>query len=84
MATDRSEFSDFCDFVVQIRNSGGQHLTPEQSVEQFRAEQEKLRKFHERNAIAEEQMRRGEYRPLDLEALLNRVEQSVAEKGAGD
>jgi hypothetical protein len=76
-----SDFSQFCDFVVQIRNSGAADLTPEQSVQKFREEQEKLRIWNERNAIAQEQTRRGDYRPLDLDALLERVEQRLAKGG---
>jgi hypothetical protein len=79
-----SDFSLFCDFIVQIRNSGAADLTPEQSVQKFREEQEKLRIWNERNAIAEEQTRRGDYRPLDLDAVLERVEQRLANRGAAD
>jgi hypothetical protein len=78
-----NEFHQFVDFVAQIRDRGVNDLTPEQSVQQFRElqEQEKLRIFQERNAIAQEQTRRGDYRPLDLEALLRRVEDRVAKQG---
>jgi hypothetical protein len=74
-----SEFHQFVDFVAQIRDRGVKDLTPEQSVQQFRElqEQEKLRIFHERNELAAEQTRRGEAKPLDLEALLARVEARV-------
>jgi hypothetical protein len=77
-----SEFHQFVDFVAQIRERGVKDLTPEESVEKFREfqEQEKLRIFHERNAISEEQARRGEAKPLDLDALLARVEARVAKE----
>ena len=77
-----SEFAAFCDFVVRIHASGASDLTPEQSVEEFRAEQEKLRVWNERNAIAAEQTRQGDYRPLDVEALLARVEDQLTDHGA--
>jgi len=79
-----SDFSQFCDFVIQIRNSGAADLTPEQSVQKFREEQEKLRIWNERNAIAQEQTRRGEAKPLDLDAVMSRVRQRLAERGITD
>ena len=44
-------------------------------------EQEKLRRWHEGNRLAMEQSRQGLSKPLDLEALLERVERRVAQKG---
>ena len=81
-----TEFSQFVDFVAQIRDRGVKDLTPEQSVERFREfqEQEKLRIFQERNAIAQEQTRRGEAKPLDFDALMSRVRQRLAERGITD
>jgi hypothetical protein len=76
-----SDFQQFVDFVAQIRDRGDD-LTPEESVEHFREfqEAEKLRIFHERNEMAAEQTRRGDYRPLDLDSLLKRVEARVAKR----
>jgi hypothetical protein len=74
-----SDFSDFCDFIVQIRNTGAADLTPEQSVEKFRREQEKLRIWNERNAISEEQARRGEAKPLDVDAVISRLYARLAQ-----
>ena len=79
-----SDFSQFCDFVVQIRNSGAEDLTPEQSVQKFREEQEKLRIWNERNAISQAQADRGEAKPLDFDALWNRVSQRLAERGVAE
>ena len=79
-----SDFSDFCDFIARIRDAGTEGLTPEQSVEQFRRDQEKLRLWNERNAIAAEQTRRGEYGPLDVEAILSRVEQRLEHRGLAE
>lgn len=75
-----TEFAQFCDFIVHIRNSGPADLTPEQSVEKFREEQVKLRIWNERNAIAEEQTRRGDYRPLDDEAVIRRLYANLAKQ----
>lgn len=77
-----SDFSQFCDFVVRIRDAGADNITPEQSVEEFRLEQEKWRRWNEGNAISEAQARQGLYEPLDLEALLARVEQRINARGA--
>ncbi len=85
MATVSSnDFSQFCDFVVHIRNSGAVDLTPEQSVQKFREEQEKLRIWNERNAISEAQARRGEAKPLDDKAVIARVRQRLAQLGITD
>ena len=46
-----------------------------------RLEEEKSRRWHERNQIASEQSRLGLSGPLDLESLLARVEERVAEQG---
>ena len=75
-----SDFSQFCDFVVQIRNSGAADLTPEQSVQKFREEQEKLRIWNERNAISEAQARRGEAKPLDDDAVIRRLYANLAKQ----
>ena len=46
-----------------------------------RREEEKLRRWNERNRQAADESRRGLSKPLDLEAVLNRVETRVAEDG---
>jgi Arc/MetJ-type ribon-helix-helix transcriptional regulator len=46
-------------------------------------DQEKLRRWHEGNRMAIEQSRQGLSKPLDLEALLERVERRVTEKKQG-
>jgi hypothetical protein len=76
-----SDFSQFCDFVVKIRDAGADNITPEQSVEEFRLEQEKWRRWNEGNAVAQEQTRRGLYGPLDLDAMLARIEQRISARG---
>ena len=73
-----TDFNQFCDFLVQIRNSGAADLTPEQSVHKFREEQEKLRIWNERNAISEAQARRGEAKPLDDDAVIGRLYANLA------
>ena len=73
-----SDFNQFCDFLVQIRSSGAVDLTPEQSVQKFREEQEKLRIWNERNAISEAQARRGDAKPLDDDAVIGRLYANLA------
>jgi Arc/MetJ-type ribon-helix-helix transcriptional regulator len=46
-------------------------------------DEDKLRRWHEGNRIAMEQSRQGLSKPLDLEALLERVEQQVSAKERG-
>ncbi len=86
MSTDvsTSEFGQFCDFVIHLRDAGAKGLTPEQSVEEFRRDQEKLRRWHEGNAISEEQARLGLAKPLDDEAVIARVRARLAEQGIFD
>jgi Arc/MetJ-type ribon-helix-helix transcriptional regulator len=43
-------------------------------------ERERLRRWHERNEIAAEQSRMGLSKPLDLDAVLERVERRFAEQ----
>ena len=80
MATDASsnEFNAFCDFLSTLQSNGDCDLTPEQTVVQFRAYQEKMIAFQKNNQTAMEQSRQGLSKPLDLESLLSRVEQRIA------
>lgn len=43
-------------------------------------EQEKLHRWHERNQIAIEQSRLGQSTPLDIEAMLERIEERAAQQ----
>ena len=57
----------------QLRNGGADSL--EQLLSQWR----KFQRWNERNAISIQQSEQGLSKPLDLEAVLERVEQRVAE-----
>ncbi len=46
-------------------------------------EEDKLRRWHERNGIAIEQSQLGLSKPLDLEGILERVEERIAEQVQG-
>jgi Arc/MetJ-type ribon-helix-helix transcriptional regulator len=71
---------------VDARVGGGAYQTPDDLLrDAMRAldelDREKLRLFHEGNRIAIEQSRLGLSTPLDLPALLSRVERRVADAG---
>lgn len=79
-----SDFSEFCDYVVQLRQTGSGDLTPEQSVAKFRQKQEQLRRWHELNAISIEQTKNGQHGPLDDEAIIARLKARWAQAGITD
>jgi hypothetical protein len=58
----------------QLRNGGAD------SLEELRSAWRKFQRWNERNAISIQQSGQGLSKPLDLEAVLERVEQRVAEK----
>ena len=57
----------------QLRNGGAE------SLEELLSEWRKFQRWNERNAISIQQSEQGLSKPLDLEAVLERVEQRVAE-----
>jgi hypothetical protein len=79
-----SDFGEFCDFLTQLRNRGASNLTPEQSVQEFREHQEKLRRWNERNIESAAQAAAGQARSLDLNAMLKRVEGRLSQQGFAD
>lgn len=83
MATSASanDFLAFHDFVGTLVNRGRYDLTPEESVSAFRAYQQQLGQFQADNQLAIEQSKQGESKPLDVEALVGRVEARVAAHG---
>ena len=60
----------------RIADDGGD-ITPEDSVQEFRAYQAELQRFVEETHHAEQQSNNGEAKPLDLEALKQRVDSRV-------
>lgn len=76
MAVTEQDLDDFGRFAAeQLKNGGAE------SLQELAMEWEKLKRWHERNAISTEQSRRGLSKPLDLERVLDRVEQRVADQG---
>lgn len=61
--------------------NGGAEITPEDSVQEFRAYQAELQQFVEQTKHAQQQSENGEATPLDLEALRERVRQRAANEG---
>lgn len=72
-----NEFDAFYAFLGELRSQEVGPISPEESVNRFRESQAKLRKFHELNEVAATQSQSGLSKPLDLQAVLNRVEQRV-------
>lgn len=79
-----SDFGEFCEFVSQLREHGSNDVTPEQSVQEFRERQEKLRRWNERNAESIVQAEQGKAGPLDLDGLLSRVETRLGQRGTAE
>ena len=80
MATNvpQDEMQLFYDFLGQRLRNGGDSLTPEQSVGEFRAYQEELARFRQTIATAREQGASGQSKQLDVDALIERVSQRIA------
>lgn len=75
MATDASqeEIVDFYDFLGHRLENGGEDLTPELSVQEFRLYQQELRRFIDQTQPAIAESERGESKPFDVDALMERV-----------
>jgi len=72
-----TEMDQFYAFLGELRLSGETQLTPEESLQRFRENQEKLQRFHERNDISLRQSQQGLSQTLDLDAVLERVERRI-------
>lgn len=84
MATEvpQDEIQSFYDFLGRRLENGGSTLTPEESVREFRAYQEELTRLRLTIATAREQAARGEAKPLDVDALIQRVKHRIASENA--
>ncbi len=72
----------FYQFLGRRLDGGDADLTPEQSVHEFRLYQEEVARFLRETEPAA-QSRRGETRPLDVDAVMLRVQQRLQQQ-AGD
>ncbi len=57
-------------------------ITPEQSVQEFRAYQEELRRAQAELRESHEEFRQGKAKPLDVDALMARVRTRLARQGS--
>jgi hypothetical protein len=57
-------------------------ITPERSVQEFRAYQEELRRAQGELRASHEEFRRGMAKPLDVDALMERVQTRLARQGS--
>jgi hypothetical protein len=57
-------------------------ITPERSVQEFRAYQEELRRAHAELRESHDEFRRGKAKPLDVDALMERVRSRLARQGS--
>lgn len=79
-----SEMAAFHRFLGEKLDLGASEMTVEESVEAFRAYQRDVARLRQRLAPSIEQARRGESKPLDAEALIERVTRRLTEKGIVD
>ena len=86
MATDvpHEELVDFYHFLGQRLENGETDVTPEQSVREFRLYQQELRRFIEQTQSGIAESERGESKPLDIDALMQRVRARLTEEGISD
>lgn len=75
-----NEIVAFHDFVGALLQTGRNDLSPEETVSEFRAYQQELAKFQADNQLAIEQSERGESKPLDVAALIDRVQTRIADE----
>ncbi|HUG66811.1 MAG TPA: hypothetical protein VMM76_03600 [Pirellulaceae bacterium] len=67
------EIHAFYHFLGRRIENPSAPLSPEESVQEFRLYQQELNRFIEETQPALEQSERGESRPLDVDALMQRV-----------
>ncbi len=79
-----SDLELFHQFLTEQLESGLGGLSPEQSVDAFRAHQRDVERFREDIRPALERSRRGESQPLDIEDIKARGKIRLAEKGISD
>lgn len=85
MATEsESELRAFCDFLQQRLEGGTVELSPEESVEAFRAYQRDLERLRKDVRPALERSLAGESEPLDIEDVKARGRRRFAQRGITD
>jgi len=86
MATDvpQQEIVDFYRFLGLRLENGETDVSPEQSVREFRLYQQEVRRFLDKTQPAVEESERGESKPLDVDALMQRVHARLTTAGNSD
>jgi hypothetical protein len=79
-----SPIQAFYQFLGRRLHGGDEDLTPEQSVREFRLYQDELARFLRETEPAVAQSERGETRPLDVDAVMLRVQQRLQEQHGSD
>jgi len=75
-----SPIQTFYQFLGRRLDGGDADLTPEQSVREFRLYQEEVARFLRETEPAAAQSRRGDTRPLDVDAVMLRVQQRLRQQ----
>ena len=76
-----TELELFYRFVRDKLNNGGQDLSPEESLQAFRAHQEELERLRQEIQPSLQRSLRGESELFDAEKLKKRVSKMLAKKG---
>ena len=85
MATDlQNDFQDFQRFLGDKLDAGDSAISLEQALQAFRAYQRDLQQFKHDTRQALEESARGESSPLDIDDVLERGKQRLAQKGISD
>jgi hypothetical protein len=74
-----NEIQAFYEFLGQRMDDPA--ITPERSVQEFRAYQEELRRAQAELRASHEEFRLGKAKPLDVDALMDRVRGRLAQQG---
>ena len=80
----QTEIQSFYEFLGRRIRNGGKDLSPEETLREFRAYQRELERFIQDTQPAIEQSQRGESRPLDVDAVMARVEKRLTEENGSD
>lgn len=85
MATDLpNDFQDFQRFIGDKLDGDDSPISLEQALEDFRAYQRDLQEFKNDTRKSLEESARGESSPLDIDDVLERGKQRLAQKGISD
>ena len=86
MSTESPQYGlhSFYEYLGRRLESGRQEISPEESVKEYRAYLDELERFRQRVQTSVDQADRGEAKPLDHDALMQRVSERLAKEGITD